>query len=161
MFNHNDVHILKTEAESFYRSIVKIKCPALKADVHFTSDGFHHLRYDNTRAERSKNEQKNKLMYLTEAATIISTTTTLQEYRAALQAVGKPANDGFRKMARAEYYAFSAIINIQHGIRIRVVIRKLGDGPFHFWSLMPSWRLVDKNDPAFGHIVGSKEIEDG
>jgi hypothetical protein len=161
MFNHKNFLILKTEAETFYRSTVKIKCPALKADVHFTSDGFHHLRYDNTRAERSKSEQINKLMYLPEAVNIVNTTTTVQEYRAALQAVGKPANDGFRKMVRAEYYAFSAIINIQRGIRIRVVIRRLGDGLFHFWSLMPSWRLIDKDNPTFGHIIGSKEIEDG
>ena len=64
MLNHEEFKRLKNEAEAYYKSVGKVKCPALNAEVNFTSDGFHHLRYDNTRAERSKNEQKNKLRYL-------------------------------------------------------------------------------------------------
>jgi len=53
-FDHHEFAKIKTKAETFYKSIIKTRCPALGMDVHFSSDGFHHLQYDGTRTERTK-----------------------------------------------------------------------------------------------------------
>lgn len=76
--------------------------PALKAEVYFNSDGFHHLRYDGHRSERSKKVQQNKFRFLPQAVEIIKKSTTIQEYRTGLCPVGKANSSGFRKTAKVE-----------------------------------------------------------
>ena len=65
---------LKRKAEKDYKKIIAIQCPALNTNILFSSDGFHHLRYDNSRKERSKKVQKNKFMFLNEAVDIMNCT---------------------------------------------------------------------------------------
>lgn len=158
-FNEDAFQTLREEAEKFYKSIDRIRCPALNVDVCFTSDGFHHLRYDNNRSERSKQEQRNKLMYLKSATKIISITSTIQEFRTGLLAVGK-ARNGLRLTKRVEFYAFNAILKLAKGVRIRVVVRRVGDGQFHFWSVMPFWVQETIHEGKLSRIIGSHVIED-
>lgn len=155
-----DYKQIKQKAEEFYKQIGSVKCPALKADVYFTSDGFHHLRYDNSRSARKIKEQMNKLRYLKPAVEVIKKSATIQQYRVNLQPVGKPGRDGFRKTSLAEYYGFAAIVDLQKRLRVRAVVRKVGDGQFHFWSLMPDWKQVQLNSVQFGRSVGSYRLED-
>jgi len=156
----HDFKELKQKVREFYRSIGKVKCPALDADVFFTSDGFHHLRYDNNRSERSKEEQRNKLSCLKEAVDIISRSTTIQEYRTTIEAVGKPDRSGFRKTTTVEFYAFSAITDADRSRRFRVIVKKIGSGNYHFWSLMPEWTQVQINSSQAVRFVGSRKIID-
>lgn len=151
---------LMEKSKLFYQSVGEFFCPALQAKIKFNSDGFHHLRYDNTRAERAKQEQKNKMSFLKEAVGILKITTTTQEYRKTVQVIGKPRQDGFRKTSFVEYFGFVAITNIAKGIRIKVIVRRVGDGDHHFWSLMPKWRQERITDNQVARLVSSKEIED-
>lgn len=139
-FNREAFLNIKLRAESFYKSINSIKCPALNTVVHFTSDGFHHLQFDGTRTERSKIVQKNKMLHLEDAVEIIKKTTTIQEYRTALQPVGKADKQGFRQTKPVAYFAFQAITDLEKCRRINVVVRRVGEGNYHFWSVMPSWK---------------------
>jgi len=139
-FDHAEFSKIKIRAETFYHSIIKVRCPALIADVHFSSDGFHHLQYDGTRAERTKLVQKNKMLCLQEAVDIIRKTTTIQEYRTSLQPIGKANKNGLRPTKLVAYYAFHAITDFTKLRRINIVIRRIGEGNYHFWSVMPSWR---------------------
>ena len=127
-----DYKQIKNDAEVYFKSIGSILCPAIQERIYFNSDGFHHLRYDNSRSERSKQEQVNKMSYLKEAKDILEKTTTIQEYRAIVQPVGKVRGDGFRKTSRVEFYAFIAITSIHSGRRFKVIVRRVGDGEFHF-----------------------------
>lgn len=129
-----------TRAEAFYKSLVKIYCPALGQDVHFTSDGFHHLQFDGTRSERNKSTQRSKMLCLEEAVGIIRKTTTIQEFRQSMQAAGKADRSGFRQTKKVEYYALIAVTNANKHRRINVVIRKVGEGNYHFWSVSPAWK---------------------
>ncbi|OGF35950.1 hypothetical protein A2482_03365 [Candidatus Falkowbacteria bacterium RIFOXYC2_FULL_48_21] len=151
---------VRKKAELFYQSVGELFCPALKSKIKFNSDGFHHLRYDNSRAERSKPEQKNKLLFLKKAIVILQVATTIQEYRKTVQAVGKVRQDGFRKTSLVEYFGFVAITNLANGIRVKVIVRKMGDGDYHFWSLMPLWRQERITNNQVARFVSSKEIED-
>ena len=158
--NWQQFHELMERARLFYQGLGEIFCPALKSKIKFNSAGFHHLRYDNSRAERSKAEQKNKLLFLKKAIVILKVTTTIQEYRKTVQAVGKVRRDGFRKTNLVEYFGFVAITNLAKGIRVKVIIRKIGDGDYHFWSLMPQWKQERITNNQVARFVSSKEIED-
>lgn len=148
---------LKKQTELEYEKIVNVHCPALKAEVMFNSDGFHHMRYDSCRIERNKKSQYTKFKYFPKALDIIKTSTTIQEYRRGLCPTGKPDRSGFRKTSTVEWFAFWSIISFTKKIRIRTVVRRVGreDGYYHFWSVMPFWTLSNSN-----RVIGSKEIED-
>lgn len=45
------------------------------------------------------------------------------------------------------YWAFEAVVNNR---RIKVIIRQIGNGKKHFWSVIPAWRRVR------GEVVNAK-----
>lgn len=150
----------KELAETFYKQVGKTYCPALKADVHFNAKGFHHLRYNNPGSERDKQIQLRKFRLLKTAVEIIKKTTTLQFYRASLEKVGTPGRDGFTKTSRVQYFGFTNIIGERKNIRVRTIVRIIGDGFYHFWSVMPDWREKRISEGQVINIVGDKEMED-
>lgn len=150
----------KELAEAFYKQVGKVNCPALKAEVYFTSDGFHHLRYDNNRSERDKKVQLNKFKCLKFAIDILKQTTTLQEYRTFLQRVGKSDKSGLYKTAMAEYYGFAAIVGENRRVRVKVIVRKIGNGNFQFWSVMPYWVVQDKPGGVRVKYFGGRNMDD-
>lgn len=149
---------LKNKTKDEYDKVGKIYCPALKSDIVFNSDGWHHLRYDFTRSERGKMVQYDKFTYFSDSVKILQKATTVQEYRRSICLVGKTDRSGFRKTKTVEWFGFFAIISFSRRIRINVVIRRIGagNGNFHFWSVMPYWTLSNKT-----RVIGSKDIEDG
>jgi hypothetical protein len=144
---------LLERARTFYQELSEIFCPALSAKISFNSDGFHHLRFDGTRAERSKQEQSNKLRCLKTAVEILKITTTIQEYRKTVQPFGKTGRDGFKKTSEVEYWGFIAIIR---DIRMKVIVRKIGNGSPHFWSVMPFWVRVNGADASIKAFATNK-----
>lgn len=126
----------KEKARRIYDSRRTIFSPFLKQDIILNSDGFHHLRY-SARSERNKNEQILKFTLLPLGLRIIKTATTLQEYRKLLSPVGeKSKRDGSVVMKMIEWWGFVAIF-VEQEIKVRVVLRKVGEGNIHFWSVMP------------------------
>lgn len=133
-FDEEKFEDLKRRTENFYKELSPVRCPALDELVHFTSDRFHHLRFDGTRAERTKAEQLIKLRFLPKAVKIIAKTATIQEFRKELMTIGKRGKDGFSKIVEVKYWAFVAIIS--DGCKIKVILRRVGEGQLHFWSVM-------------------------
>lgn len=156
-FDNEEFKKLKNEIENEYQSIGSIYSPALKAEIFFNSNGWHHLRYDQNRSERSKIIQKNKLIFFKDALRTLKKATTIQEYRRISSPIGDPDEKGFCKTSTTEWFAFWAIISFIKKIRIRVIVRRVGedDGVFHFWSVMPFWSLRRRN-----RVIGSIELED-
>jgi len=150
-------HELKNAAEDAYNKIVNIDCPALKAKVIFNSDGFHHLRYDCHRSERSKQVQQSKFICLEDAVKILKKATTIQEYRRSICPIGKCDKSGFRKTKIVEWFGLFAVTSFSRRIRVNVVVRRIGEGSgqFHFWSVMPYWTLSNNK-----RIIGSRRLED-
>ena len=129
----------KEKTRAIYDTQKSIPSPYLETGVVFNSDGFHHLQF-SARRERSKKEQLLKFNLLPLAINVIKRSGTLQEYRKDIVAVGKKGNDGFRKMKEVQYWGFAAIMGEQK-IKIRVILRKIGDGNVIFWSVMPDSKL--------------------
>ncbi|MFA5000232.1 MAG: hypothetical protein WC545_02640 [Patescibacteria group bacterium] len=135
-YNKKNFKKIKNKINSQYKNIGRVYNPALRSNVSFNSNGWHHLCYDNNRSERSKAVQINKLRFFSNAVNIIKKSTTIQEYRR-----GKLSIDG--KESVVEWFAFWSIISFIKLIRIKVIVRRIGglNGQYHFWSVMPFWSL--------------------
>ena|ERR1017187_4321477 len=130
----------KEAARRIYDAQRLIHSPFFNEDVVLNSDGFHHLRY-SARRERNKEEQVLKFTLLPLGLHIIKTATTVQEYRKLLSPVGSPASrDGLTPMKLIRWWGFVAIF-VEQDIKVRVIVRRVGDGNLHFWSVMPYAKL--------------------
>jgi len=129
----------KEKAKEIFKAQKSIYNPYLDSQVIFNSDGFHHLQF-SARRERNKKEQLLKFNLLPLAIKIIKKSGTLQEYRKELITIGKKAKDGFTKTKEAQFWGFIAIIG-KPQIKIRVILRRIGDGNVIFWSVLPDSNL--------------------
>ncbi len=131
----------KQKAEIIYNSQKDIFCPYFNNQIILNSDGFHHLQF-SARRERNKKEQLLKFSLLPLALVIIKKSGTVQEYRKTLSSVGKKSKDGSKQMKNIEYWGFVAIIG-ENKIKIKTVLRRIGDGNIIFWSVMPYSKLTN------------------
>ena len=145
----------KDKAEKFYQSIGSVKCPYFAAEVIFNSDGFHHLQFSAER-ERAKPEQLLKFSLLPAVPHILRNAGTIQEYRHTREPVGqKRFSDGAREMREIEYWGIIAITRGDKPIRIKIILRRVGNGNVIFWSVMPTVKLKDGD--SYLHLA-SKDI---
>jgi hypothetical protein len=130
----------RENARRIYDAERLIHNPFFRDDIVLNADGFHHLRY-SARRERNKEEQVLKFTLLPLGLHILRTATTLQEYRKLLGPVGAPAKrDNLTPMKMIQWWGFVAIF-VTQDIKVRVIVRKAGDGNLHFWSVMPYAKL--------------------
>ncbi len=130
----------KKKALGIFNTQRDINNPYLKTQIIFNSDGFHHLQF-SARHERNKKEQLLKFSLLPLAIHIIKNSGTLQEYRKTMGPIGKKSKrDGSIMMKQIEYWGFIAIVG-ENRIKIRTVLRRIGDGNIIFWSVMPYSKL--------------------
>ncbi|MDP2586625.1 MAG: hypothetical protein Q8P32_02525 [Candidatus Komeilibacteria bacterium] len=142
----------KEKTKALYDKINQIYNPYLQNQIIFNSNGFHHLRF-SARKERNKKEQLLKFSLLPLAIIVIKNSGTLQEYRKGFLSMGDKARDGFWKTKLVEYWGFVAIVG-KSKIKIRVVLRKVGDGIITFWSVMPYSKI------KFGQRLYTPGIDD-
>ena len=150
--------VKKQKAEEIYTAQKTIYSPYFKSNVSLNSNGFHHLQF-SARRERPKEEQVLKFTLLPLALKIIKQATTLQEYRKLLCPVGKQTNTGSRIMKMVEWWGFVAIF-IERDIKVRVVLRRVGDGNITFWSVMPYAKFRKNNSGESKQKLYMEGIED-
>lgn len=140
-------HVLYTAQKTIYN-------PYFKTHITLNSDGFHHLQF-SSRKERNKREQLLKLTLLPLAFEIIKNAGTIQEYRTLLTPVGKPSGrNGAVSMKHVEYWGMIGIVGTKR-IKVRTVLRRIGDGNITFWSVMPYSKMKRGQQKLF-----SEGIED-
>ncbi|MDP1760207.1 MAG: hypothetical protein Q8L01_02015 [Candidatus Woesebacteria bacterium] len=138
----------KEKAREIYFSQKEIYCPYFKRNIILNSDGFHHLQF-SARRERTKNEQLFKFNLLAWALEIIKKSGTIQEYRRILSPVGKKSkNDGSIKMKEVEYWGLVAIVG-ENKIKVKTILRRVGDGNITFWSVMLYSKIKNGNQKLF------------
>ncbi len=126
----------KEKAHNLYTSQKTIYNPYFKTNITLNSDGFHHLQF-SARRERNKKETLLKFSLLPLALEIIRKSGTVQEYRKSLDPIGKKnLKDGFTQMKEVEYWGMIAIIGIKN-VKIKAILRRVGNGNITFWSVMP------------------------
>jgi hypothetical protein len=119
-----------------YEKQESLYCPYFGTRIILNSDGFNHLQNKPNRQPRSVGEQIYKLALLKKALKIIPKCGTVQEYRDRVEKIGKKGKDGFYKTKRVQYWGFLAILE-NNTSKIKIILKKIGDGNVVFWSVMP------------------------
>lgn len=144
----NNFDIKKEKARQIYSQYSKIYNPYFKTEIILNSDGFHHLQF-SARRERNKIEQLFKFRLLPLGLEVIRKSGTIQEYRKILTPVGKKSSrDGSISLKNVEYWGLIAIIG-ENKIKIKTILRRVGDGNITFWSIMPYSKIKNGNQRLF------------
>jgi hypothetical protein len=129
---------IRDTADKLYKSFRPIKCPALKdKEIHFTSGGFNHLIYRIPKQERDKRVQILRFELIEKAYALLSEITFMQEF----EQYYDEKKIWMNKKPRITNVLFTDIgfVGIVKGFRIKVVVRKIGEGKFEFLSVIPAW----------------------
>lgn len=140
----------REKARVLYESVGSIHCPYFNKEVIYNARGFHHLQY-SAGSERSKLAQIRKFTLLSKSVDILRQSGTVQQYRKQFGVVGrKKGKSGHREMKEMQYWGFEGILGSNNDmIRVKVVVRQVGDGPFHFWSVMSDIDVRRKSSYKF------------
>jgi hypothetical protein len=96
-----------------------------------------------------KKEQLFKFSLLPYGLEIIKKAGTIQEYRKLLTPIGKKsATDGAVPMKEVEYWGLVAIVGPK-GVKMRTVLRRVGNGNITFWSVMLYSKIKNGNQKLF------------
>jgi hypothetical protein len=138
----------KEKAKQIYVAQKSVRNPYFQTQVILNSDGFHHLQF-SARRERNKREQLLKFSLLPLALEIIRKSGTIQEYRKLLTPIGKPSpRNGSIPMKEVQYWGLVAIVG-EKQIKVRAVLRRVGDGNITFWSVMPYSKIRQGHQKFF------------
>ena len=119
----------KKTARRQYRKIKFVACPAFPREkIIFNSKGFNHLFYQgSTKARtRAKLETSVRVKLLPRAIKLLRLMPLPQEESSYLL-----------EKKRYQFWAFEGVVDNK---RIKVIVRQIGNGNKHFWSVIPGWR---------------------
>ena len=138
--DHDQYTKARESAHNYFLKNKKIRSPVFKT-VSLTSDGFMHLIYHDRflKKKRTKEAQIQRFHLLQHTRSIIESMGYYQEYLEQYQTVMvrmKKHRSEQNKLVR--YWGFVAVIN--NRIRVKLVLRQIGDGHIHFWSIIPYWK---------------------
>jgi hypothetical protein len=125
----------KEAAQLVYSAQPLIHSPFFNQDIVLNSEGFRHLSR-SARGKRRKEEQIRRFILLPLGVHVLKTATTLQGYRKRLVPVGTlNRRRGPNRRKRVQWWAFVALF-VDQDIKVRVIVRRVGGGKLHFWSIM-------------------------
>lgn len=123
----------KETAKREYKKIKPVNCPAFtKEKVVFNAKGFNHIFYKGSRSDRDFKDIQTRVRLLVRAVVLLKKSHLVQE-----ESSYKTEYRG--KVKEFKFWAFEGIIEDR---RIKVVVRQVGLGKKHFWSVIPGWRPV-------------------
>ncbi|MCB9814878.1 hypothetical protein H6784_05735 [Candidatus Nomurabacteria bacterium] len=158
MIDLSNYDSLRKDSHAWFHALKPVESPVLNNLIHFTSEGFEHIIYKSARSERDKSSQIMRLKLLPLAIKLIETSTTFQEYEETIkQFIVKQCKKKVQISKRVQYWGIIAIIE---GRKIKVIIRKIGNGKHHFWSVVPSWTTNKFRDTKFVSTMKGSPEED-
>jgi len=107
-------------------------CNAVQDYVVFNMKGFTHLRFKTDNTPRNPKDAMYKLGLLPLVRAVIRSAEKAEDYERRVAPVGGPRKKVLKEM---EYWGIVAVVGKQH-VKIKVVLRRIGTGPIHFWSVM-------------------------
>lgn len=123
---------LKHQAKVFFKKTKSVKCPTFPGEeIIFNSKGLSHLFYKGSQkvASRLTKEIATRVSLLSRAVKVIEQMPMFQEESLFITKEGK----------RINYWSFEAVVDNR---RIKVIVRQIGNGKKHFWSVIPAWRKI-------------------
>jgi hypothetical protein len=151
--NDDYFYHVREKTRNIFQAQKSIYNPYFKEQVVLNSSGFHHLQFSNLK-ERNKKEQIYKFRLLPLGLEIIRKSGTVQEYRKILTPIGKKSIRGEIPMKEVEYWGLVAIVG-ERRLKVRTVLRRIGDGNITFWSVMLYSKIKNGQQKVF-----DSDIED-
>ena len=150
---------LREDAQNFYNSIRKAFSPAFNQEICFNAEGFNHIIFKGSRSERERPSQILRFKLLPLALKLIKISTTYQEFEESIKEFEvKSYKKKVKKSKSVKYWEIIAIIDSR---KIKVIIRKIGDGGMmHFWSIVPAWTTNKYRDVKFFTTMKGSPEED-
>lgn len=146
-FDQNRYETAKENAHKLYLSLGSVQCPAI-GEVHFNSDGFMHMIFqdDERREKRDWKNQMKRFELFPHVPHVLKSITHCQEYFEIMKSVEIKMNKQRMQAVKiVRYWGFVAIIK-NYKRRIKIVVRQIGDGHIHFWSIIPYWTTKHYKD---------------
>ena len=137
--------IKKEAAREIYTERPLIYSPFFKTDIRLGPDGFQHLCV-SAQGERSREQQIERFTVLPFGIHILETATTCRSYQKRRLTVGTSGMFASKERKIVQGWCFEEHFKEQ-GMKVRVVVRKVGNGKLHFWSVMLHTRWSDQMTP--------------
>ena len=149
---------IRQDSHVWYKNQSPVNSPALNQLVYFTAEAFEHTKYKRARAERDKPSQIMRLKMLPRAFRLIELSTTIQEYEEIVKVVSvKRRKKRVHQSKQIQYWGLIAIIENR---KIKVILRKIGNGQLQFWSIIPAWTTNKYRDTKFVSTMKGLPEED-
>lgn len=117
----------KKQIKIFFNRHKQVICPALPGEpVVFNAKGINHLIYKGSRSRRDKKRILVNIRLLPLAIKILKKMPFVQE-----------ESDYVKDGVKYRFWTFEAVVEKR---RIKVIVRQVGNGRKHFWSVIPAWR---------------------
>jgi len=146
---------IKDRAYEQYVQFSLVYCPHLKREVVFTGKGFWHIVYRAKDKKREESAQSLRFRLLSKTLKLLSLTATLQEYDSYTGTmIVKDHGKRVSKVMTLEFFGYIVIID---GWKMKVIVRKDGNGKPYFWSVIPNWVTNKKRDIRFQNYTGDLE----
>lgn len=118
---------LKVKAKEFFKANKIVKCPAFPNEkIFFNAKGLQHLFYKGPRSKRDIKRIAKNIELLPRAVKLLELMPIPQE------------QDTYEvQEKRYKFWAFEGVIDNR---RIKVIVRQVGTGNKHFYSVIPAWR---------------------
>lgn len=138
VFTEAEFEQAKQAAEEMYAKIGEVPCPYLGAKVAFNAKGLDHIKMKRWNHARSRADQYVRLKLLHLAPEIIKKSHTLQGLDEGNKFERVKIHSRWEnRMIFVQYFEFIAVIKNR---RMRIVVKKVADGPHYFWSIVPNWK---------------------
>ena len=140
-FTDEQFNNLKFKNEELYKSIGEIYCPYFKEKIIFNAKGLEHLKFKGKNHACSRDDQYIRLKLLHLAPKILKLSNTIQGFsERKVFELNRSNHRNEKILVNVTYYEFVAVLE---EFRVRIIIKKVGTAPKHFWSIIPHWK-VDK-----------------
>lgn len=138
---------LKSEVEEAYQNIGEVSCPYLNSTVAFNAMGLDHLKMKRWNHARNGHDQLIRLKLLHLAPEILKKSHTLQGIEQGNRMERIKINSRWEsRMILVSYHEFIGVLS---GCRLRIVVKKVGNSPYYFWSIIPYWKQGDYRKKMF------------
>jgi hypothetical protein len=154
----NNYRKIKNRAYREYKAVGQVRCPYLNREIVFNSAGFRHLIYKGGNIKRDSATQMLRFRLIRKAAALLAITATVQEkdlYKSKIYI--KKHGRRIKQPKSILYLGFIAIID---GWKIKVIVKKIGEGNYFFWSVIPNWVTNRKRDRGKKYVNFTGNLEE-
>jgi hypothetical protein len=118
----------KDNCKRHYSSLTIVYCPALQSHVNFSSDGFYHMIFSSNRRRRNVSEQYSRLALIPLIKPVLKNAKKIDEAR---------IEENKKLRGEKIETCFALVENVgKRNVRVKVIVRKTGNGKFYFHSVM-------------------------